>query len=972
MRRLRYILYIFIIQYCAVLAQDNSSLQYIQYTTDDGLPSPEVYCAFQDSDGFMWFGTDNGVSKFDGYRFQNFGPKEGLMQNVVFNIHEDKFGRIWFGSMTGEAFIMENDTIYAWEYNDKVLEYKEYFSHAHLEHIDEDMNVYINLSYFGALMIDKDGEVGHVGLDKKGYSLIKLEEFSFLSFLKDIPLKNQKLNHLLKNSNMLNTVYLGDFQINPNSLRYAIQPIIFSNNEYIILTNNPALKSQTKSIRYIFNEDFYSISYIVKLKNNKFGVGRINSHGLLILENVSSEIGFNVSTLIPDLNVNNLFLRNKNELWISTENNGVIFFDPNLPILKRSSSEVAKSIAISHDKDYYIIDGKKEIIRYLNTEEIHIENNIDSEGDNLIYDKEKDIIWTPNGFVKNNLYHNLIQKGDGKKIQGSKKVFKSYKDDAYWSLSTKSLKRYTEKSLKYDNVVIIENKKSRPFSFIERFDGTILISFNDGVFGLQNNSFVDFSKEDELNIRIEDILETPDSTLIFGSKGNGVIFYKDSVLNIFNTDNGLASNMIEDLHTTNGDTIWVGTLNGLSRIIPKNKNPVRTYTIANGLPSNEIYQIDTYNGVPYLATGKGAIKFIPPSLDTISTEPIITDIYITKEKIKKPSVVLPAITNELQFDYVTLNYKQLGKINYRYRIIEDNDWNYSKNTSVLFTNLSSGNYEFELQSQNQDGFWSKSTFQPFRVKYPWYNTWISWLIYFLIIAGSIFTILELQRRAQVNKQRIKDQIRELEKSALRAQINPHFMFNCLNAIEQLVLQNENDRAVIYMNRFGNLVRQSLDSSVNNLNHFKVEINSIENYLELEQLRYKDKFKYSINIPKPLLESNIFVPSMVIQPFVENSVIHGVANNPKDGIITITGNRTDKYLFIEITDNGPGFIQQSRKSVKSHGRTSLGVSITKKRMDLLSDNNDKKLVKMEEIKNEEGLILGTKITLNFPIEKEGQL
>ena len=149
---------IFIILAFGLKAQEESSVHYIQYSTDHGLPSPEVYCSFEDRDGFMWFGTDNGVSRFDGYEFENFGPKEGLMQNVVFNIHEDKYGRIWFGSMTGEAFIMEGDSIYPYEYNHKVLEYRQYYSHAHLEHVDEDMNVFINLSYFGALVIDKDGD----------------------------------------------------------------------------------------------------------------------------------------------------------------------------------------------------------------------------------------------------------------------------------------------------------------------------------------------------------------------------------------------------------------------------------------------------------------------------------------------------------------------------------------------------------------------------------------------------------------------------------------------------------------------------------------------------------------------------------------------------------------------------------------------------------------------------------------------
>ena len=139
-------------------SQPNPQPHFRNYSTQHGLPSPEVYCAFQDSRGYMWFGTDNGVARFDGYAFRTYDAQDGLTSNVVFDIHEDAKGRIWFGTMTGEAFVLEGDTIVPYRFNHLVLQHRGKFSGVALVYLQpEEEKAYFELTRLGFLQIDSLG-----------------------------------------------------------------------------------------------------------------------------------------------------------------------------------------------------------------------------------------------------------------------------------------------------------------------------------------------------------------------------------------------------------------------------------------------------------------------------------------------------------------------------------------------------------------------------------------------------------------------------------------------------------------------------------------------------------------------------------------------------------------------------------------------------------------------------------------------
>ncbi|MEM1003255.1 MAG: two-component regulator propeller domain-containing protein, partial [Bacteroidota bacterium] len=142
---------------CALLAQHNPQPYFRNYGTEDGLPSPEVHCVFEDSQGFMWFGTDNGAARFDGYEFEVFGAEQGLLHNVVLKIKEDPKGRIWLSTMMGETYIYEQDSIYLYPYTNKILGYSKSYKRVELGEIDDSGTAYFSITNTGVLAIDSLG-----------------------------------------------------------------------------------------------------------------------------------------------------------------------------------------------------------------------------------------------------------------------------------------------------------------------------------------------------------------------------------------------------------------------------------------------------------------------------------------------------------------------------------------------------------------------------------------------------------------------------------------------------------------------------------------------------------------------------------------------------------------------------------------------------------------------------------------------
>jgi signal transduction histidine kinase len=462
--------------------------------------------------------------------------------------------------------------------------------------------------------------------------------------------------------------------------------------------------------------------------------------------------------------------------------------------------------------------------------------------------------------------------------------------------------------------------------------------------------------------RVEDIDELPDSSLVFGTKGLGIVRWKGKDIIQITTDDGLTADMIEDVHVDENGIIWVGTLNGLNKVTfdSENSQIVRQFTMANGLPSNEIYQIKSYEGQVWLCTAGGLVKFHEPEAETLSAAPIIQYIHVNGTPISfSGDRAFSYQQNNLEFRYLTINYRQNGQIPYRYRLNETDDWQYTQNLSVNYPQLPPGDYRFEVQSQNQDGYWSAGTNYAFSIQPPWWNTW--WargIAGLLVLVGIVY--FQRQAVAKVKKEAaIQRQIDELERSALQAQMNPHFIFNCLNSIQNFILQNDRKRAVEYLSRFAQLVRHNLNASVQGKVSLEEELGLLDNYLALEQERFEHRFDYTLEVEEGLNQQFIAFPPLLIQPYVENAIIHGLSKKEEKGKVEVHFTIENGQLAVTIRDNGPGY-QPDQKKKHSGKHKSVGMTITQKRLEILGESPEK-VVQISNLNGEEG-ISGTEVKI----------
>lgn len=245
----------------------------------------------------------------------------------------------------------------------------------------------------------------------------------------------------------------------------------------------------------------------------------------------------------------------------------------------------------------------------------------------------------------------------------------------------------------------------------------------------------------------------------------------------------------------------------------------------------------------------------------------------------------------------------------------------------------------------------------------------------LFVFGILFLVLLIgvgflfYNRNQLKKTlTLQKNLAEYEQKALHLQMNPHFVFNCLGSISSFIVQNGNDSAIKYLAKFSKLMRLTLEYSKESLIPVDKEIESLRNYLELEQLRFNHVFDFSINKDKNI-EDDMALPPLLIQPFVENAIIHGMVPKKEFGLVSVDFKVNDKNLICTITDNGIG-IEKSKKmkenSVSVHH--SMALEITRKRLEIIENSTSKSSKLMiEEIKNENKDVLGTKVVLVLPVQ-----
>jgi LytS/YehU family sensor histidine kinase len=229
---------------------------------------------------------------------------------------------------------------------------------------------------------------------------------------------------------------------------------------------------------------------------------------------------------------------------------------------------------------------------------------------------------------------------------------------------------------------------------------------------------------------------------------------------------------------------------------------------------------------------------------------------------------------------------------------------------------------------------------------------------------SIILLLFFQRRRLRAEQRSVS----MEQRLLRAQMNPHFIFNSLASIQNFVINENSDQASIYLSRFSQLVRNILDNSVEEYVPLEKEVSTIENYLELQKVRYAGKFDYAIGVDEKIDAENVLIPPMLAQPFIENAIEHGIRHKETSGHIEVNFRFNDGFILVEVEDDGVG--REKAHEIESKQKIrhrSMAISITRDRLDILNKKLKKKIrMEIVDLKDDYGEAIGTRVEFGIPV------
>ena len=463
--------------------------------------------------------------------------------------------------------------------------------------------------------------------------------------------------------------------------------------------------------------------------------------------------------------------------------------------------------------------------------------------------------------------------------------------------------------------------------------------------------------------------------LLLGTRGAGLLIKKeDSVFQITEKD-GLISNSIKTMGVYK-DHIWLATSRGLSRVQVNNLSE-RNYRIFNlgsynGLPSSEVNDLAIRDSIQFVATAKGLTRFNMNRIGPNTNPPqlYLKNIMINaRDTTLRQHYQLEHDQNFFTIDYKGLSYRMTDHLPYKYRMLGlDSTWKKTNRSVKSFTTLPPGQYVFQVKASNEDGVWSRQPFSiAFDIAKPFWETW--WFIGLIVlISGTgVWAIFHFRLQMVRRRRELLQSINEYKQKMLRQQMNPHFIFNTLNSIQYFLLDEDTTSSLTYLSKFAKLMRIVLDNSQHTFIPIEDEIRGLRLYLELESLRFEDSFDYEIHIDQDVNAFEYKIPALLIQPYVENSIRHGLLHKKGHGYLQVRLTHQEDYLFCLIEDNGIGRKKAEEiKQKQGAFQQSLGSKITEDRIDILNTLYSEEIdISYVDLEDDQGNPRGTRVEIRLP-------
>jgi ligand-binding sensor domain-containing protein/two-component sensor histidine kinase len=954
----------FILSFLVLGAHSNSSAQTFsiqQYTTEDGLPGSTAYSIVQDKNQMLWIATDGGVCKFDGLDFHPL--KDENIQGEVIKIFYDSKDRLWMINLALQVSYLDLES-------ENIRRFEKLPPNYPIINIFEDLNqnywflhprnvsVIIDSDSLGEMpqhqVFEKETmgslkyilpiDQNHIMLISRfGVDHFKNYKQSFQPFQRVIPTLDFPLFAVNYGDSILLSTSNRIFYFSPNE--HILRPIFTQINHLLDLGINNLFFDSNQNL-WVATRDG-----IIYLKKQKDGSTKIFH-------------------LLKGYATQSVFQDHENNFWIATQQEGIFKLSSN-EVLVYKNEKYGDRASVVHS-----LSENEIIVGYNNNGMVVLDDDLNSTHEKKLSVSNEEIYDIKYDSIKNELY--VVANFGIFKINNESfeitsltdtKGFKTCAIDVdhnIWlgSFASTSIYKKDEKNIKV--------LPKRTYSICFGKGDQVWLGTIEGLFSCKN---LDCEKVPipELYRDIRDLQMDKDGVLWIATQSNGIFLYKDGkIVQHFNAQNGLSSNSCYRILLDN-QLAWVATNNGISKINTQSFD-IEIIRKDDGLPSNEVKFLHAKKGKIYAATSKGLAIF-EKDIKIYSKPPRLSFSGIqikNQDTLILPQYEIPHDQNDLKINFIGTTFKNARAVQYEYKMSPINtEWVSSSTNVVSFPALPFGDYDFLVRAKSLNSDWSEIKKISFFVKKAYWQTWwffgLVAFVSFLTGAKSLhFVFDQIKERNE-----IQQNLKASQLTALRAQMNPHFIFNALNSIQDFIIQEDKRSANRYLSKFSKLMRYILDASDKDKITLKKEIEYLELYLSLESLRIDDDFEYNFDIDPSINVNNILIPSMLLQPYVENALKHGLMHRNGKKKLTLRFSKNcpfdgweKNHLFCEIEDNGVGRTA-SMKINEQNGRVyqSKAMSLTQDRIDLLNSTDTSKLsLKIEDLKNKDGSSAGTKVNI----------
>jgi ligand-binding sensor domain-containing protein len=972
------ILFILSTYFCFVYGQEKEELYVKQIDTRNGLPSSVIYYLFEDSKGFIWVATDNGVAKYNGYDFEYFNRENGLTNNDVFFITEDpKTGYIWFNAFKGGLCYYDGKKILEHPLNHSIKQIckRSWVSTFYIDSLD-------NLWFTST-----NRELGLDTMDYTFYKIpptndtilrIKPTDKNSIRVAQNTYIKtfeSTKPFALLKAGSVVSfpfdttiTVPISP-PLNASFLQSGFGQVFQLTNGKILGHNAVELlvfdRKKVHHIRHYWKE---GIIYQVCEVGKKIFV--CTSKGAILLDqNYEIEQRF-----LEKHAISQVLLDKDGNYWFSTINDGV-FVTSSLGLKQYLMQEVVERIEMGLDSNFYFNTKSKNVYKCIYNSKLNSFDMI------KIRSKEQQTNSIEFFFSENRKAKLKSSYKNKEQIKKNDLMLFFLEDPDYikafrWRRDGAAMVGFSNGFSIYNDLEVPNIFNSVDIGFIEwvkvikqGIDDDYWIGTGKGLYSfssLDSEPIFFGEKDHRLQGSIKDIATLSTGEILVATSGNGLIILDGEKRYSLSKKEGLSSNIIRTIFVENNHSVWLGTNRGINHLIGDLEKPkVAYYNTENGFPINDIRIIKKAKGHLLVGGNKGLIVFKQNSKPSNkSYQTYLHHVEVNNQsRPAKVEYTFENYENNLVFHFRTIRFNKLQE--YYYRLIGiDTIWQKGAANIVRYNKLPYGQYTFEVKAKN-----SPVLQVPFRIKPHFTQTWIFIGAISILLLGiviwTIFFFLKKQKEKLLQEQRMSD----LENKALRSQMNPHFIFNAMNSIMFLIMNNNNKAARHYLYHFSKLMRLVLENSKHNFVPLQDEVKSLKSYLELEELRYGSQIQIHWELLDEYSSFSYKIPPMLIQPVVENALIHGLGSRKEAGNLWISFVNEKEGLYIIIRDDGVGRIAAVNllHTPNLDNQKSTGLQNIESRIQNINTIYQTALDFNIEDLYEEGQASGTKVTFFIPQE-----